>query len=349
MSSPLARLLHARGAKRLLVTVSAASLLYAFLALNWDSSLAGLAPFVYVPAAVALFMFSLLERWPRRLPEFAPRWAMQVIGATVAPPITVLVFFLSTIKPGSPPFWDVREQWTGFLVLCVFGTLLGSWISMGALVRERDALVTQAERRRGELERQALDGKLRLLQAQVEPHFLFNTLANVQALVDAKSDHASPVLASLIAYLRVAVPRISEPVSRLGQEIEMADAYLALMRLRLPDRLQYQVDCDPALRAIRCPPMTLLTLVENAVCHGIDPSLDGGRIHVRVLGLPSGRCIASVEDTGVGMQAHSQGLGTGLSSLRERLRLAFGDAAQLRLSEIQPHGVLAEIEFPAYA
>ena len=329
------------------MTFCAASVLFSLLALTWHSSMASLVPRVYVPAGVALLMFSLFERWPRRVPRVASRWALQVVGATAAVPATVLIFYLLTITPDSAPFWDVPERMNGFLLLCAFGTLLSSWVAMASIVRERDALITLAERRRGELERQALDGKLRLLQAQVEPHFLFNTLANVQALVDAKSDQASPVLASLVAYLRAAVPRLAEPVSRLGQELEMAGAYLALMQLRMPDRLQFRVDCDPVLHVLQCPPMTLLTLVENAVCHGIDPSLDGGRIDVRVARMPGGRCVASVRDTGVGLQPSSRGLGTGLSSLRERLRVAFDDRAELRLSEVLPHGVLAEVEFPA--
>ena len=131
------------------------------------------------------------------------------------------------------------------------------------------------------LERQALDARLALLHAQIEPHFLFNTLANVQALVDSGSPRAAPVLQSLIAYLRAAMPQLHEGgMSTLGDELELVRAYLELMHLRMPDRLQLRVDVDPALLALRFPPMALLTLVENAVRHGIDPSEQGGRIEV---------------------------------------------------------------------
>ena len=349
MKPLLPQILRVLRGKRLRVTLIAASLLFGLLALNWHSPLATLASRVFLPALAALLVFSLFERWPQRLPKPLARWALQVVAATLVVPAAELAFYFSSLAPGMPPFWDVPDRLNGFLVLCSMGMLVTSWVAMAALLHQRDGLVVQSERARGELERQALDAKLRLLQAQVEPHFLFNTLANVQALVDAGSPRASPVLASLVAYLRAAVPRLSEPRNRLGQELEMVRAYLSLMQLRLPDRLQFDVHVDPGLEPLRCPPMTLLTAVENAVRHGIDPSLEGGRIEVRVQRLGNGRCLAEVRDTGVGLQPSSQGLGTGLSTLRERLRLAFDGQADLRLSEVQPHGVLAEIEFPAQA
>ena len=164
--------------------------------------------------------------------------------------------------------------------------MLAPWAALAALVRQKDALARHQalafELERSELERQASDARLHLLQAQVEPHFLFNTLANVQALVDAGSPQASAVLRSLIAYLRAAVPRLHEPATTLGQELQLVRAYLELMHMRMPDRLQFALHVDEATRALRCPPMTLLTLVENAVRHGIDPSEEGGRIEVDV-------------------------------------------------------------------
>jgi LytS/YehU family sensor histidine kinase len=202
------------------------------------------------------------------------------------------------------------------------------------------------ELERSELERKALDARLRLLQAQVEPHFLFNTLANVRELVDSGSPQASMVLGSLIAYLRAAVPRLHEPATTLGQELELVRAYLEVMHMRMPDRMQYVLHVDEATLALHCPPMTLLTLVENAVRHGIDPSEDGGRIEVRVIE-HDGRCRAQVVDTGVGLRHSGAGLGTGLSTLRERLQLTFGDSVELRLGALVPHGVNAELEFPA--
>jgi len=116
----------------------------------------------------------------------------------------------------------------------------------------------------------------------------------------------------------------------------------------MPDRMQFTLHADDATMDLVCPPMTLLTLVENAVRHGIDPSEEGGRIDVRVR-LQDGRCRAEVIDTGLGLSQSSDGLGTGLANLRERLQLAFGGDSVLRLLPLQPHGAIAEVEFPARA
>jgi LytS/YehU family sensor histidine kinase len=221
---------------------------------------------------------------------------------------------------------------------------------MAALYRQisgqaqRQALAFELAR--SELERNAAQSRLSLLQAQVEPHFLFNTLANVRELVDSGSAQASVVLGHLIAYLRAAVPRLDAPTTTLAQEIELARAYLEVMHMRMPDRLQFVLHADEAALDLECPSMTLLTLVENAVRHGIDPSEEGGRIEVRVRRL-DGRVRVEVLDTGVGLAQAGSGLGTGLTNLRERLALAFGGGAQVRLAPLQPRGTSAEVEFPA--
>jgi LytS/YehU family sensor histidine kinase len=184
------------------------------------------------------------------------------------------------------------------------------------------------------------------MQAQVKPHFLFNTLANVQALVDSGSPRASGVLRSLIAYLRAAVPRLKDSTTTIGQEVELAQAYLEVMHMRMPDRLRFSLRVDDDAAGLTCPPMTLLTLVENAVRHGIDPGEEGGRIDVDV-SVRNGRCTVRVTDTGVGIQPGVRGLGSGLASLRERLQLEFGGDAELRLESVQPQGARASLEFPA--
>ncbi|HEY6126054.1 MAG TPA: histidine kinase, partial [Steroidobacteraceae bacterium] len=224
------------------------------------------------------------------------------------------------------------------------------WFAIGTILRQRDAFAREQalefSLQRSEFERRESDARLRLLQAQVEPHFLFNTLANVQALVEAGSPQASKVLNSLIAYLRAAVPRMHSNTSTLETETDLARSYLELMQMRIPDRLQYAIHLDPAAARLDCPPMTLLTLVENAVRHGIDPSEAGGRIDADIW-IRDERCVIRVKDTGVGLKTVSRGLGTGLSTLRERLKLAFAGDAQLTLTEVVPHGVCAELSIPA--
>jgi signal transduction histidine kinase len=296
----------------------------------------------------SMLAFGVFEQWPRTLPRWLPpRSALQLIGVAIVVPVAAALAYVVTTG-GHPDFSDEKRV-LGYGMLTFTGVLFAPWIAVGVMLRQRDAfardqaLTFQLEK--SELERKALDTRLRLLQAQVEPHFLFNTLANVQALVDAGSPQASSVLKSLIAYLRAAVPRMHEVGTTLGQELDLVRAYLELMQMRIPDRLQFALHIEPAANSLQCPPMTLLTLVENAVRHGIDPREDGGRIDVDVW-LRDGRCHVRVTDTGVGLQSKSGGLGTGLSTLRERLQLAFGGDAQLRLTEVQPHGVCAELEFP---
>ena len=294
--------------------------------------------------------YGVLEQRPLRPPARLARWVLQLLGVVAIVPVgAYLAYWLTT---GDFQFWHVRLRLTGFGTLTFAGILFAPWIALGAMVRQREALAHHQalafELERSELQRNALDARLNLMQAQVQPHFLFNTLANVRALVKSGSPQAAPVLDSLIAYLRAAVPRLDETSTTLGQELDLVRAYLELMHMRMPDRLQFAIHADAAAAGLRCPSMTLLTLVENAIRHGIDPGEQGGRIEVSV-SVREGRCIARVTDTGVGLQAPGQGpdQGTGLASLRERLRLVFGDAAHLSLSALVPHGTSAELEFPA--
>ncbi|HET7203384.1 MAG TPA: histidine kinase [Steroidobacteraceae bacterium] len=297
----------------------------------------------------AMVVFSVLERWPRREPRWIPRWVLQLLGIVVVVPLAALFAYWLTTG-GHPRFDEEQKRVVGYMMLTFMGVFFAPWIALGALLRQREAFArTQAlafDLERSELERKALDARLRLLQAQVAPHFLFNTLANVQALVESGSPQASAVLKSLIAYLRAAVPRLDDPSTTLSQELDLVRAYLDVMQMRMPDRLTYSIQVDPGARGLQCPPMTLLTLVENAVRHGIDPGEEGGHIDVQARIL-SGRCCVRVTDTGVGLAGAGSGLGTGLSTLRERLRLAFDGDAHLALGELEPHGVSAEVDFPA--
>jgi sensor histidine kinase YesM len=301
-------------------------------------------------ALIATLVFGLFEQWPKRLPSWLARWVLQVSAVGVAMPLATLAIYFISTSPGAPPFWEDKDRMDGFLGLTFISVLLAPWAALAALVRQKDALARhqalEFELERSELERQALDARLHLLQAQVAPHFLFNTLANIQVLVDTRSPQASAVLRSLIAYLRAAVPLLREPVATLGQELQLVTAYLELMHMRMPDRLQFEIHADDDVRSLRCPPTTLLTLVENAVRHGIDPSEEGGRIDVH-LQRRGDRCVIRVSDTGVGFRETGRGLGTGLATLRERLQLVFGDATELRVSAQESGGVSAELTIPA--
>ena len=298
-----------------------------------------------VIAMLLLVAFTLAGAW--RVPGL-PRWVAQVVAvALVAPIATFLVYLPSIWFPGVSRLHEGYV--TGYTIIAGSALVIGPLLALGALYRERDAQARSEalhfQLERSTLEKQALDARLRLLHAQVEPHFLFNTLANVQALVESGSPQAGPVLRSLIAYLRAAMPRLQSVSTTLGAEAALVRAYLELMQMRMPDRLTWRIDIPEALGALRFPPMALLTLIENAVRHGIDPSEDGGSIEVSARRHPGdGRIRVSVLDTGVGLQDGGEA-GTGLANLRERLQAFFGTDAALELHEVAPHGVRAEIVF----
>ena len=338
------------GWRRVRYPLGAAALLGLLLMPGWEDYYWVLFSRVFFIALSATLVFGLFEQWPARVPRRIARWVLQVVGVAMVIPLAAWLAYFATTQGDPVPFWQNSDRLMGFGFMTVMGLLIAPWMAVSALIgqisgaAQRQALAFELER--SELERKAIDARMRLLQAQVEPHFLFNTLANVRELVDSGSPQASMVLGSLIAYLRAAVPRLHHPATTLGQELDLVRAYLEVMHMRIPDRLQYVVHVDDDALSLFCPPMALLTLVENAVRHGIDPGEDGGRIEIRVT-LRHDRCLAQVLDTGVGLQEAGNSLGTGLATLRERLQLVFGHEAQLRLSEVAPHGACAELEFPA--
>ena len=301
-----------------------------------------------VIAMVLLLAFTLAGNWPQTL---VPRWVMQLIAVGLAAPLATFALYAMFVGGDLSRFLQHEGLLSGFLWIAGSSLVVGLLLTLGALYRERDtqmrAQALEFELERSTLARQALDAQLRALHAQIEPHFLFNTLANVQALVEAGSPRAAPVLRSLIAYLRAAMPRLrDENGSTLAAEIELVRAYLEVMHLRMPDRLTYTIDLPADLAALRFPAMALLTLVENAIRHGIDPSEEGGRIEIGARRDDKGGVRVWVLDTGVGLRDTARP-GTGLANLRERLAAFFGPRAQVELSENMPSGVRAEIVFPA--
>jgi signal transduction histidine kinase len=297
-----------------------------------------------VVALAILLAYTAAGQW-RGAP--LPRWGVQVVAVVLVTPLATLAVYAVAVG-GDVSLMFGHERVSGMLFIGACALALGLVIGLGAIVREREAQANaqalQFALERETLQRQAADAKLAVLQSQVEPHFLFNTLANVQALVESGSPRAAPVLGSLIAYLRAALPQLHEGAPTLAREEALVRAYLELMQMRMPDRLQFDLSIDPVLRALRVPPMTLLTLVENAVRHGIDPSETGGRIDVGAERNAEGARLW-VRDTGRGLDEHRPP-GTGLANLRERLAVAYGDRATIALSGVQPHGVLAEIRLP---
>jgi hypothetical protein len=336
----------AETARRFAVAVLIAIAVWLLLLIHRSTSPSAMLLRLVVLALSAVAAFGFFDAWPRRLPPWCQRWALQVVAVGASIPIAVTAMYVLFAPPDARPFLE-NNDW---LLVTFAAMLVAPWTALAAIVRQKEAFAQHQTLafalERSELERQAADARLHLLQAQVAPHFLFNTLANVQALVDAGSPQASPVLRSLIQYLRAAVPLLHEPAATIERELELVRPYLELMQMRMPDRLHYAMNVDASVLQVRCPPTTLLTLVENAVRHGIDPSEEGGRIDIDIARIGE-RCRVRVIDTGAGLQEPANGLGTGLTALRERLQLIFGDAAHLRLGPNDPRGAAVEIDMPA--
>lgn len=194
------------------------------------------------------------------------------------------------------------------------------------------------------LARQLTEAKLAAMQAQIEPHFLFNTLASVRQLILTDPVAAAKMQADLIKYLRAAIPQMRESTTTLAREAELARAYLDILKVRMESRLSWFIDIPPALGAAGFPPMMLPTLVENAIKHGLEPRTEGGEIRIRAAAA-GGKLRVSVADTGMGF-ADEPGHGVGLDNVRERLVALYGKQAQLIVEPNQPRGAMLTIEIP---
>lgn len=210
-----------------------------------------------------------------------------------------------------------------------------------------------AQRRRGEqatvvqtvTEKELAIARLNLLQAQVEPHFLYNTLANAQVLVRTDPASADQMLGHLIQYLRHSLPRTDRALSTLGEELERSRAYLEILKIRMGSRLNLQIDVSDALLSTAMPPMMLQTLVENAIKHGLEPRPGDGTVWIFAR-LDDARVAVTVADDGRGFSEKDSGSGIGLKNVRERLQLIYGNAGSLVIGANFPQGVAATITVP---
>jgi signal transduction histidine kinase len=200
------------------------------------------------------------------------------------------------------------------------------------------------------LKRQVVEARMAAMQAQVEPHFLFNTLASIDHLIETDPPRASQMQKNLITLLRAAMPSMREANAQgtrdLGRELAVIRPYLEILKVRMEDRLQTDIQVPEGLHSAAFPPMMLQSLVENAIKHGLEPKPEGGRLVVRAE-IQHGKLAVSVADTGLGFgKAPTAGTGTGLSNIRERLQLLYGHKAQLRITENPIGGTVVSITVP---
>jgi signal transduction histidine kinase len=254
-----------------------------------------------------------------------------------------------------------NESFTGGLKLLYEGLVyamnlaifyvFGGGHALWAYFRQQRRLKDVLEARKvAALQAQKQDTELRMsvLQAQVEPHFLFNTLASVRALVRTDPAQAEAALDALVTYLRASIPRLrgdaAATVSTLGQQLDLCASYLEVMRIRTAGRLQHAVEVDASLRDAAFPPMLLITLVENAIKHGIEPKPGPGRVTVSAT--RDGDALhVLVDDDGIGLQPGIGG-GLGLANVRAQLDALYGKRATFELRSRPEGGVRAELRLP---
>jgi len=204
--------------------------------------------------------------------------------------------------------------------------------------RETESAVLDADVKRA---------RLQLLRAQIEPHFLFNTLATVRTLARIDRPAAIDMVDNLMRYLSEALPKLRQEESSLADELQLIDAYLRIHQIRMGKRLSYELQIPEQLAGERIPTMILLTLVENAVKHGINPAVDGGMIRVTA-SREQAALVLRVADSGQGL-AVTDGFGMGLANIRRRLTMLYGDRAVLSLARAASRGVVATVSIPLAA
>ena len=317
-------------------------------ALMW---IADARPFWHPFVSAQIFGFSIaycvnaVSPWERRRPVVR-------LAAAVATGVLIGMLLVIVAKGYTPA--HIRGEWKLFGLTLLTAFTNGLFVSLFFLFKFRETraetALLKAEAAQHLLSRQAVEAELKVMQAQVEPHFLFNTLASVQYLTETDPAKASALLGHLLAYLRAALPQLRTASTALGKEIEMAEAYLRILQMRMGDRLAFEVEVPERLRGTPFPPGLLISVVENAIEHGVESQAEGGKVTISARSI-DGRLQVRVCDTGNGVRPPSSsrapGRGIGLANVRERLAALYGERARFTLENGADRGASATIEIPA--
>ncbi len=270
--------------------------------------------------------------WPQSPPAL---WPMIALTLCVAPVAWFGGSFAASMLLGiswRPDGFGLNAM-LGFLALTAGAGLGGTFFFW---TRERLACS----------ERGAAEARLKLLQAQIEPHFLFNTLANLQALIGTDPQRAQAMLSHLDGYLRATLASTRNDQCTLAEEFALLRGYLEILAIRMGPRLAYTLELPDALAKARLPPMLLQPLVENAIKHGLEPKVEGGTLRVAA-SAEGGRLVLLVEDSGLGFgAAATAGTGVGLAHVKERLAAVYGEAATAEVGAAARGGVRVTLQLP---
>jgi signal transduction histidine kinase len=297
---------------------------------------------------MAIIVFAMLLRPSRWFPRISPTIGWLVTGVIAVPTGYVVGHVLAFLIIGEP--FRILSHGNDRMVPIVFTVLIAGFGLHYFATREHLANEAAA---RSEAQRLATESQLRLLRAQLEPHMLFNTLANLRSLVKEDTQQAELMIDQLITYLRSALAASRTEASTLRREFAQLRAYLDIMSLRMGPRLSYRLELPADLEQVAVPPMLLQPLVENAIKHGLEPKVGTGRIDV-IARRTDDVIEISVIDTGLGLAPQDETLNPadtasgsyGLLHVRERLRAVYGPKATLTLTPQEPAGVCARVRIP---
>jgi sensor histidine kinase YesM len=228
----------------------------------------------------------------------------------------------------------------------VLVTTIGYFFYSKARIKVSNEVIQEERIKRLSSEKEALEANLRLLQAQIEPHFLFNTLSNILSLIDTDPANGKLMLLDLIHYLRTSLSRTFPDPITLGQETDILKAYLNIQKIRMGERLHFRIELPDAIRQHPFPPMLLQPLVENAIKHGLEPEMDGGEILIKATE-ETNLIKIEVVDTGSGFSSFHN-TGVGIANVRERIKLLYGEKGRFMLEQNKPSGVRAIVEVPKH-
>lgn len=232
-----------------------------------------------------------------------------------------------------------------FIVICIIASSVATYFFYSIRRIKLSKEMVAAERIKNiSIEKEALETKLRMLQAQIKPHFLFNSLSNILNLIDTAPGKAKLMLIDLTNYLRISLSRTMPEKTTLAQEAEMIEAYLNIQKIRMGERLNFKINIPENIKQYSFPPMLIQPLVENAINHGLESKVAGGEIVISAVETENTLRI-EVSDTGEGFPLLSKS-GVGIANIRERLALLYGDYGRLKIEENNPCGTKAIVEVP---
>lgn len=286
------------------------------------------------------FLYVLVIGTARRKRSRAPLLMHPLTLSLVVPAAGIYVGFVvaQAIVSGGALFFSFNNVWREFVFSTCIAVAIG-WVLWEAT--EASRLREVARRERAELEtaaarsdKERASAELKTLRAQVEPHFLYNTLSNVVSLIDREPATAKHMTERLIGYLRHTLDASRRDNASVGDELAIIADYLEILRLRMGDRLAFSIEASDEVRALPLSPMLLQPLVENAIKHGLEPKIDGGRVTVSAA-VDAGVLRIRVEDSGLGfgVATDTAGSGSGLANVRARLKALYGDAATLTIEQ----------------